>query len=88
LHGGLKIATITTHKLINMETRKLRLAVPWDEVKEKLKEAHIDLTDEDLDYEPGKEDELLDRLQQKINKSKEAIQGWIESISMNEGMAG
>jgi uncharacterized protein YjbJ (UPF0337 family) len=71
-----------------MDTQKLRLAVPWEEVKEKLKEAHVDLTDEDLDYEPGREDELLERLQLKINKPKEAIKGWIESISMNEGMAG
>ena len=71
-----------------MDTQKLRLAVPWEEVKEKLKEAHVDLTDEDLDYEPGREDELLERLQLKINKPKDAIKGWIESISMNEGMAG
>ena len=30
---------------------KLNLQSPWDEVKEKLKEANTDLTDEDLEYD-------------------------------------
>jgi uncharacterized protein YjbJ (UPF0337 family) len=71
-----------------MENQKFNLAAPWDEVKEKLKETNINLTDEDLTYQPGKEDELLARLQQKINKPSEEIRKLIESVSVNRGMAG
>lgn len=71
-----------------MPTERLRLATPWDEVREILKETNINLTDEDLAYQPGREDELLERLQQKINKPKEEIRKWIESVSANSGKAG
>lgn len=71
-----------------MENQKFQLAAPWEEVKEKLKETNINLTDEDLSYQPGREDELLERLQQKINKPKEDIRELIESVAVNRGMAG
>ena len=71
-----------------MQTQRLRLSTSWEEVKEKLKETNINLTDEDLIYQPGQEDALLERLQQKINKPKEEIRGLIESISGNKGKAG
>lgn len=66
----------------------MKLAAPWEEVKEKLKETNINLTDEDLTYHPGKEDELLSRLQQKINKPKDEIRELIESVAVNNGLAG
>jgi len=71
-----------------MQTQKLRLSSPWEEVREKLKETNINLTDEDLAYEPGQEDELLDRLQKKINRPKEEIRVLIESVDVNSGKAG
>jgi hypothetical protein len=71
-----------------MENQRLNLTAPWDEVKEKLKETNIDLTDEDLSYQPGNENELLERLGRKINKPKEEVRNLIESISVNRGMAG
>jgi hypothetical protein len=71
-----------------MHTQRLRLSIPWEEVREKLKETNIDLTDEDLAYQPGEEDALLERLQQKIKKPKEQIRDLIESISENKGKAG
>lgn len=61
---------------------------PWPEVKEKLKEINIELTDEDLQYEPGKEEELLSRLSKKIKSSPDEIRGLIESVSANKGKAG
>ena len=71
-----------------MQTERFKLATSWEEVKENLKENNIELSDEDLDYEPGKEDELLARLQKKIEMSKEQIRDLIESISENKGKAG
>ncbi|MES1214943.1 MAG: general stress protein CsbD [Bacteroidota bacterium] len=66
---------------------QLKLEAPWDEVKEKVKENSIDLTDEDLVYEPGKEDELLNRLAAKMNRTPQQIKILIESISSNKGKA-
>lgn len=65
----------------------LQLQKPWDEVKELLKEVNSNLTDDDLIYEMGKEDELFSRLQKKVSMSKEELQGWIESVSFNNGKA-
>jgi uncharacterized protein YjbJ (UPF0337 family) len=48
----------------------------WNELKGKLKQKYADLTDDDLLYEEGKEDELFGRLQQKIGKTKEEITKW------------
>ena len=71
-----------------MQTSKLRLSSSWEDVREKLKETNINLTDEDLEYEPGKEDDLLERLQHKLNKPKEEIRMLIESLDVNSGKAG
>ena len=37
------------------------------------------LTDDDLKYEEGKEDELLGRLQKKTGKTKEDLRKWFNS---------
>ncbi|MES1216025.1 MAG: general stress protein CsbD [Bacteroidota bacterium] len=70
-----------------MKTLSLKLEVPWEEVKERLKENDITLTDEDLVYIPGHEKELLDHLSEKINRTPEQVKDLIESISANEGRA-
>ena len=69
-------------------SEKLKLEQPWDVVKEKLKEAKIELTDDDLEYSPGKEDELIGRLETKLHKSPAEIREWIESVSSNKAQAG
>ena len=49
----------------------------WTTVKEKLKDEFPHLTEDDLIYEIGKEEELLTRLQEKLNKNKEDLKGWL-----------
>lgn len=66
---------------------KLKLESPWAEVKEKLKEVNHLLTDEDLEYSPGQEVDLLQRLSKKLDRSTEEIKAWIESVSFNQGKA-
>lgn len=46
----------------------------WNEIKGKLKQKYADLTDDDLLYAEGKEEELLGKLQQRLGKTKEQIQ--------------
>jgi uncharacterized protein YjbJ (UPF0337 family) len=60
----------------------------WEEIKEKLKETHVELTDEDLNIRPGRINEFLGRLSKKLNKTKEQVNALIESIAANNTIAG
>ena len=59
---------------------KLELKGNWNELKGKIKQAHADLTDDDLKYEEGRDDELLGRLQKKLGKSREDLVRWLKSL--------
>lgn len=50
----------------------------WNEMKGKLKQKYAELTDDDLTYEEGKDDEMWGRLQQKIGKTKKEIMSLFE----------
>ncbi len=52
----------------------------WNELKGKLKQKYSELTDDDLTFAEGKEDELLGRLQQKLGKTKEQIKEELSNI--------
>ncbi|MBN7816460.1 CsbD family protein [Algoriphagus pacificus] len=52
----------------------------WNILKGKLKQKYGDLTDQDLTYAEGKEDELWGRIQKKVGKTKEEIMTDIENI--------
>jgi uncharacterized protein YjbJ (UPF0337 family) len=52
----------------------------WNEMKGKLKQKYANLTDDDLLYEEGKEDELLGRLQKKLGKSKDEVNKIITNL--------
>lgn len=62
-----------------METQ-LKITGNWSEIRTKLKEKFIKLTDDDLFFKEGKEDELLARLERKLGKSKEEISDTIEKL--------
>ncbi len=59
---------------------KLEFKGAWNEVKGKIKQKHADLTDDDLEYEEGKDDELLGRLQTKLGKGRDELVQWIKSL--------
>jgi uncharacterized protein YjbJ (UPF0337 family) len=63
-----------------METWKLKMNGSWNDVKGKMKQQYGELTDDDLVYEEGKDDELLGKIQKKIGKTKEELKAWIERI--------
>ena len=52
----------------------------WHELKGKLKQQFADLTDNDLMYEEGKEEELYGRIQVKLGKSKEEVKKLFEEL--------
>ena len=57
---------------------KLEIKGNWNELKGKIKQKYGQLTDDDLQFAEGKEDELLGRLQQKTGKTKDQL---IEEIN-------
>ena len=63
-----------------MDSNKLKLKGNWNELKGKIKQQYGELTDDDLVYEEGKDDELVGRLQKKIGKTKEQVIDWIQSL--------
>lgn len=52
---------------------KLEIKGNWNVLKGKVKQKYADLTDDDLTFVEGKEDELLGRLQKKTGKAREEL---------------
>lgn len=52
----------------------------WNELKGKVKQQYGELTDDDLTYVEGKEDELLGRLQQRTGKTKDEVESWLNGL--------
>ena len=59
---------------------KLRFKGSWNETKGKLKQKYGQLTDDDLTFAEGKDEELLGRLQKKLGKSKEELRTELEGL--------
>jgi len=59
---------------------KLEMKGSWNQLKGKLKQQYGSLTDDDLVFAEGKEDELLGRLQKKLGKNKDEVRQMIENL--------
>lgn len=59
---------------------RLQIKGAWNQVKGKLKQKYGQLTDDDLTFAEGKEDELYGRLQKRLGKTREEIKKEIESL--------
>lgn len=57
-----------------------RIKGNWNQIKGKLKEKYAQLTDDDLTYAEGKEDQLIGKLQEKLGKSKQELQDMINNL--------
>lgn len=62
-----------------META-LKITRNWNELKTELKQKYPNLTEADLTYSAGKEEELIASLSKKIGKTPEEISGMIEDL--------
>jgi uncharacterized protein YjbJ (UPF0337 family) len=63
-------------RIANMN--KLQFKGSWNEIKGKLKQKYAQLTDDDLTYTEGKDDELIGKLQKKLGKSAEEVRQMLE----------
>ena len=58
---------------------KLTLKGSWSQAKGNLKKKYAQLTDDDLLYEEGQEDELIGRLQKKLGESEDRVREILET---------
>jgi len=56
----------------------------WNEVKGKMKQEFAKLTDNDMMYVEGKEDELMGRLQKGLGKTKDEVNAIIDRLSSKD----
>jgi uncharacterized protein YjbJ (UPF0337 family) len=67
-----------------METmNKLEIQGDWNITKGKLKQKWAKLTDSDLQYVDGKQDELIGRIQKSTGETREAVEKAIRESSRN-----
>ena len=59
----------------------LQIKGNWNIAKGKLKQKWADLTDDDLDYVEGKEEELIGRIQKRTGKEREEIEKAIKELN-------
>jgi uncharacterized protein YjbJ (UPF0337 family) len=62
-----------------------RIKGNWNQLKGKLKQQYANLTDNDLMYVEGKENELYGRLQERLGKSKDQVDSILDDLSRREG---
>jgi uncharacterized protein YjbJ (UPF0337 family) len=87
LHKAVPIPRHNWHQFCNLEIagerktnkpkthmNKLEIKGDWNIVKGRLKQKFADLTDNDLRYTEGQEDELIGRIQKRTGETKEALE--------------
>jgi uncharacterized protein YjbJ (UPF0337 family) len=63
------------------EEAKLNFKGNWNVVKGKLKQAYGDLTDDDLQYSEGKDDELVGRIQKRLGNTAGDVRRMLEKFN-------
>jgi uncharacterized protein YjbJ (UPF0337 family) len=59
---------------------KLEFRGSWNEIKGKLRQKYAQLTDDDLAYSEGKDQELLGRLQRKLGVTADEVRKTIRDL--------
>ena len=62
------------------EAAELRARSNWTELKGKIRQGYGDLTDDDLEYAEGKQEEWFGRIGDKIGKTAQDVKAWIKGL--------
>lgn len=65
---------------MELNKKKLTITGNWGDQKAKLKQEYAQLTDSDLNFQPGKKDEMLEKMQIKLGKTQEQLYGIINAL--------
>ncbi|RPI18345.1 MAG: CsbD family protein [Ignavibacteriae bacterium] len=60
---------------------RLQIGGRWNELKGKVKQKWANLTDDDLKYEEGKDDELVGRIEKKTGDTAENIRNFFRGLT-------
>jgi uncharacterized protein YjbJ (UPF0337 family) len=66
---------------MNKTETKLNLKGNWNVVKGRLKQSYGELTDDDLAYSEGKDDELVGRIQKRLGNTVADVRHMLEKLS-------
>lgn len=70
---------------MNVQASTQRLKGNWNIIKGKLKQKYAELTDNDLKYVEGKEEELFGRLQDRLGKSRQEVEKLLDECIEDRG---
>lgn len=76
-----KTPSVESKPHLEIFMNKLQIKGNWNIVKGKLKKAYADLTDDDLAYVEGKENELSGRIQRRLGKTQSDVDQMISDYS-------
>jgi hypothetical protein len=62
---------------------ELEINKSWDKLKIKVKRKYRDLTEEDLSYTPGQEEELINKLMKAIRKDRTYVVFMLKKMLLN-----
>ncbi|RDC62484.1 CsbD family protein [Adhaeribacter pallidiroseus] len=64
----------------NDDAAELRARSNWTETKGKIRQEYGHLTDDDLEYSEGKQEEWFGKIGDKIGKAAQDVKSWIHSL--------
>lgn len=59
---------------------ELRTRSNWTELKGKMRQGYGNLTDDDLEYAEGKQEEWFGKIGNKIGKTAQDVKSWIKGL--------
>ena len=65
---------------------KLQMKGNWNVAKGKLKQKWAKLTDDDLRYEEGRDEELIGRIQKRTGETREAVEREVRAVLENDSI--
>ena len=63
-----------------LDTTELRARGNWTELKGKMRQQYGDLTDDDLEYAEGKQEEWYGKLSNKLGRTIDDVRDWLRSL--------
>ena len=64
----------------NKPAENFKISGDWSKQSKQFQEKYSQLTDEDLKFEAGKENDLLNRVESKLNKKREEVINIIKKV--------
>ena len=81
-NAAIRALHLLCYRSLNLEhlaMNKLQFKGEWHELKGKLRQKFAELSDNDVDYAEGQEEEMLGHLQKKLGRSQKEIEELIST---------